>query len=208
MLSIACKTLQFEPSRRNRVCEIMPQSLIEMQYLFQQSHEISEHFRNITDPLAFSLAFATTERRNNTWLHENGVCLDNLYLAKSTIPNAGNGAKSKRFVRKGALISTMPLIQIPDRELLANFHVVMGNDRIAHDVNIRIGNQLLLNYCFGHRESSILLCPTTNAIFANHCSESFNCIPNAYFKWSNDSKTEEWLNLSVKEIASVSSIMS
>jgi hypothetical protein len=39
--------------------------------------------------------------------------------------------------------------------------------------------QLLLNYCFGHRKASILLCPTTDVVLINHNSKK----PNAKLRW-------------------------
>ena len=36
--------------------------------------------------------------------------------------------------------------------------------------------QLLLNYCFGHKNSSLLLCPTTSAVLINHHREKANAI--------------------------------
>ena len=43
--------------------------------------------------------------------------------------------------------------------------------------------QLLLNYCFGHRKSSILLCPTTLVTLINHSSN----VPNVEIRWAKAS---------------------
>jgi len=43
--------------------------------------------------------------------------------------------------------------------------------------------QLLLNYCFGHRKSSILLCPTTLVTLINHSSK----VPNVEIRWAKES---------------------
>ena len=41
--------------------------------------------------------------------------------------------------------------------------------------------QLLINYCFGHRKSEILLCPTTSVALVNHSKEKAN----AKIRWSD-----------------------
>lgn len=59
-----------------------------------------------------------------------------------------------------------------------------------------LGYQLLMNYCYGHPKSSIMLfpySPTTNYI--NHNATS----PNVKLQWSKMSK-EEWLNLSPDDL--------
>eukprot|EP00957_Ditylum_brightwellii_P149635 11394177-Ditylum_brightwellii.AAC.1 len=61
-----------------------------------------------------------------------------------------------------------------------------------------MGNQLLLNYCYGHKDSSMLLIPSTPVVnFINHDSENAN----AFIRWSNSSyHHSDWLKLSVDEI--------
>ena len=204
MLTVACKSLPIEMTGRQRICSVLPKSLNELQRLSIYSNDVFELYEgSIKDPITFYLALTTIERRDVTWIQSNGVCFDSLFVDKSAIPNAGNGAMSKRSVEKGALIARMPLLQIIDKNVLSTSKVVIGNNKISHDLNQVVGSQLLLNYCFGHKESPLLLCPTSNAIFANHCNESFNCSPNAYFRWSNDNKTKEWLSLSLDDIAEV-----
>jgi hypothetical protein len=69
--------------------------------------------------------------------------------------------------------------------------------------------QLLVNYCFGHGESSLLLCPVTNVILINHCSDRTQQCgpegPNAMFQWATklDGNTQLWLNKTVEDIIMV-----
>lgn len=71
----------------------------------------------------------------------------------------------------------------------------------------RTGTQLLINYCFSHPQSTILLCPTTNADLINHCSvRTKQCGrngPNAAFRWASgwDPTSNEWRKLSLEELA-------
>ena len=66
--------------------------------------------------------------------------------------------------------------------------------------------QLLLNYCFGHRDSSLLVCPNTNAILINHCSvRTKDCGPhgpNAKYRWATtwDKDTSKWLHMSIDDM--------
>ncbi len=62
------------------------------------------------------------------------MCLDNILSGKSTIDDAGKGAFSSQYIAKGA---------------------VRINDETGEREYI-FGNQLLLNYCFGHPKSSLL----------------------------------------------------
>lgn len=70
-----------------------------------------------------------------------------------------------------------------------------------------IGTQLLENYCFGHNESSLLLCPETNAVLINHCSHrTKECGPegpNAEYRWSSgwDATSDSWRDKTLEEIA-------
>merc|ERR1719410_1713704 len=55
-----------------------------------------------------------------------------------------------------------------------------------HHKNTTTGKQLLLNYCFSHHESTLLLCPTSHGAFINHNKAT----PNAVIKWSQTNANE------------------
>ena len=104
-------------------------------------------------------------------------------------------------------------------------HIV---DKRALNVYTRDGQeqqqQLLLNYCIGHAESSVLLCPNTNAILINHYRKWFPAYqaldghdaswsqqdhkkedeedgPNARFQWStHDRRSDQWRKLTVDQL--------
>jgi len=159
-------------------------------------------------PLPKVLAVSTTTSRNVTWIEENGMCVDNLVPQKSTIPHAGLGAFAQRFLSKGSRVVPVPLLQIPYRESLLMYQLNEKGERVSDEP---VGTQLLLNYCFGHDETTLLLCPASNAILINHCSgrkESLfvgQCAqdkgPNAEIRWADwDPLTETWQTMSVQEI--------
>jgi len=80
----------------------------------------------------------------------------------STLAEFGRRAFSTRFLTSGTVAFPAPLMQIMNKSSL----------QIKSETNST--QQLLLNYCFGHRQSQVLLCPTTQAALINHNSEGAN----------------------------------
>jgi hypothetical protein len=120
--------------------------------------------------------------RSLDWLRENGRCMDNLRVGASTIPNAGRGAFASRSISKGGLIGASPLLHIPDREVL-DMHKLhkLDNGDLARVSDEVIGQQLLVNYCYCHPQSSMLFFPVSSGInLINHGDE-----PNAKLVWSD-----------------------
>jgi len=121
--------------------------------------------------------------RKPEWLREHGKCIDNLgEIKQSTIPQAGRGAFVKRFIQKGDVIAPAPLLHIPYKDTLHMYSPDSGNTPSSDNNRTTdiIGEQLLLNYCFGHKHSTILLCPYTNGVpYINHNHQS----PNARIVW-------------------------
>jgi hypothetical protein len=85
-----------------------------------------------------------------------------------------------------------------------NRDVLMMADRETHETSTM---QLLLNYCFGHSQSTLLLCPLTNAILINHCSTRNPNVacphgPNAKVQWASswDKTNGEWLQMTFEEL--------
>ena len=108
-----------------------------------------------------------------------GKCLDNLRADTSTIPGAGRGAFATRFIPKGSIIAPCPLVHIMDKAKL------LMNANKTDDTSETY--QLLLNYCFGHGSSSLLLCPTTSVGLINHSKEGANAI----YKWASSSENHK-----------------
>jgi hypothetical protein len=93
------------------------------------------------------------------WIRQNGMCLENLLPFQSTLPHAGQGAFAQYHIQSGDIVIPAPLLQIMDKGVLD-----------IYDHGDLIGTQLLINYCFSHPESTLLLCPDTQAELINHCS--------------------------------------
>jgi hypothetical protein len=124
--------------------------------------------------------------RSIDYLVKHGKCLDNIRPGVSTIQHAGRGAFATRTIQKGDYVSIAPLIHIPERDVLnvyASKYDPNTGEEIGRDFATHTGYQLLLNYCFGHASSTMLLCPYgPGTVFINHDSNS----PNVKLEWSVD----------------------
>jgi hypothetical protein len=100
------------------------------------------------------------------------MCIDNLFVAPSTLEGVGRGAFAKDYVEEGQLITSTPVIQF-DRSQTEIVEQRQG-PVFAHRHGIRYrdtvkGRQLLLNYAFGHPDSNVLLLPFGPGVsFINH----------------------------------------
>lgn len=145
---------------------------------------------------AMEVGITQTEEERAThsveYLEEHGKCLDHVQPKNSTIPHAGRGAFATRFLPKGTVVSSAPLVHIPDRDILTMYADTEDGER--RDKSSPIGQQLVLNYCWGHPSSSLLLCPYSHGTpFINHNGQE----PNVKIKWmENDERyhNSSWLD--------------
>jgi hypothetical protein len=121
--------------------------------------------------------------RPTAWLEEHGTCADHIEARPSTIPQAGRGAFTRRFLPKGTIIAQMPLIHILDKSLMEMYH---PDEQGRPNSQLGIaGRQLLTNYCYGHVDSTILLCPYGPLVnFINHNQT----LVNVKIQWSDPRK--------------------
>lgn len=128
--------------------------------------------------------------RSKEYLLEHGRCMDNIRPGISSIPQAGRGAFASRFIPAGGLVAPGPVIHMANRTSLNIY--AEGADG-ARDKSKHVSMQLLLNYCFGHIQSTVLLCPyTTPSAYINHNSE----LANVKVVWSSNSTPNhnpDWL---------------
>ena len=129
--------------------------------------------------------------RSSEWMKENNaVCLSHTEIKTSLqLPGAGRGVFVRApVIRKGEIVTALPLLHIPDRAILNMYY--------GQDEEIGPNQQLLLNYCFGHNETSLLLCPYGIASSAiNHASTSTGIEPNVRLEWNTElSSHMEWLD--------------
>jgi hypothetical protein len=131
--------------------------------------------------------------RTIAWLEDNGVCIDGLSVGPSTLPGAGRGAFSKRSVEVGETLVFSPVVHF-DRSLTMIFEqkhspghakIPMREHGIEYTSNLK-GHQLVLNYCYSHPDSNVMLLPYAPGVnYINHDRERAN----VYVRWSN----EDWV---------------
>lgn len=110
------------------------------------------------------------------WLEDNGRCIDVITPKMSTIDGAGYGAFAKRSVPKGKVLTGSSLLHIRPNMLSGHLDKSSPNRSDGY-------NQLLMNYCFGHPNTSLLLCPySTGVNYINHNKSQANL----RIKWTSD----------------------
>jgi hypothetical protein len=149
-----------------------------------------------TSKIIQNLAKKDINQRTPDWLRKHGKCLENMMPGKSLLPDAGRGAFAQFDIAEGEIVVPAPMIHVIDRDALA----ILDKD------GNQVGVQLLINYCFGHRESSLLLCPNTNAVLINHCSKRWKskCTVNAEIRWSDpgwDETSDSFRKMTLKDLA-------
>lgn len=146
--------------------------------------------------------------RSAQWLEQNGRCLDNVRPGDSTLVQAGKGAFATRPISQGSVIAPMPVVQILRRDLeIYQSHYAPGEDGVYDHEEARrhirfLGMQQLINYCYGHPNSSLLLFPYSPVVnYVNHNST----LVNARLRWSDvPGHRREWLQRSPTEIVGIS----
>jgi hypothetical protein len=140
-------------------------------------------------------------KRSLEWLEEHGQCADNIKPGKSTIAQAGRGGFASRPLAAGSLVAPLPLIHIPDRSIY-NMYAETVDGRyseltLTRNLTDVVGKQLLLNYCFGHGSTTVLLCPYGIATsLINHSQKGAN----AKLTWSTKgTRHPEWFDQPVEE---------
>jgi hypothetical protein len=152
-----------------------------------------------TSKLIYRLAsWIGSTPRTPEWIQNHGICVENLVPGPSLIQDAGRGAFAQFDIKQGHIVVPVPTLQIINRDVLI---------MVDPETDATLTMQLLLNYCFGHSESSLLLCPLTNAILINHCSTRNPNVacpqgPNAKVQWASswDKTSSEWLKMSFEDL--------
>jgi hypothetical protein len=97
---------------------------------------------------------------------------------------------------KGDMVAPVPVLQLHRKHM-----EIYDSEDIEHeDAEVRrVGSQLLLNYCFGHNETNLLLYPYSPVVnYINHNATDYN----AKLRWSSDlpNHNSEWLKQSPNEL--------
>jgi hypothetical protein len=119
--------------------------------------------------------------RDLAWLDEHGYCQDHLRPGRSTLPQAGRGAFATRNLPAGSVVGYAPLIHIGlhGREVLRityppsehDHHVGNDDNDGENGTTPRTSYDLVLNYSFAHRNSTVILTPYGGMVnYINHGS--------------------------------------
>ena len=103
-------------------------------------------------------------------------CIDR-YVRVGNSPGLGRGLFAKRQIATGTSILSTPLIPVARKDMYIN------DQEIAN-------KQLLLNYCYGHPDSDVLLLPSGPMVnYINHNDKK----PNAKIRWHETTLSKEEL---------------
>jgi len=132
--------------------------------------------------------------RSVEYLKEHGKCVDNIVPRKSNIPHAGRGAFATRLIAKGWLVAPAPLVHIADKSAANMYEEKIGRKgNLVRDDDAMIKTQIIINYMFGHPNSTVLLFPySSNVAYINHDSTEYN----AELRWATDASWihhDDWL---------------
>ena len=136
--------------------------------------------------------------RQLSWLAKHGLCMDNIKPGASHIPHAGRGAFATRAIPQGGLVTPVPLVHLPYKDILDMHNLEADEEgfytRTSDEV---INQQLLTNYVYGHPSSTMVFVPSgSTASFINHSKE-----PNARMQWStHPAHQKAWFDLDPSEL--------
>jgi hypothetical protein len=139
--------------------------------------------------------------RSLEWIEEHGTCGDHLKAGPSELAQAGRGAFASRFLPADAVVAHVPLIHISDRGRLIMYQLETRSKqrRPSRSAGI-LGHQILLNYCYGHGESTLLLCPYGPMVnYINHNATKVN----VKLRWADPQRGNhmpELLERSIEEL--------
>jgi len=90
-------------------------------------------------------------------LEDEGRCMDHIESGASTISHAGRGAFARRRILAGHVIGPAPVVHMRRREMNMRQGVYnMFGQYIINATGPVVHQQLVLNYCYGHRHSSLV----------------------------------------------------
>jgi hypothetical protein len=161
-------------------------------------------------------ATAHDSTRSLEWLEQHGVCLGALEIKTSQLRQAGRGVFVRQAYAEGQIVAAVPLLHIPDRAVLdmtpmdddgekePSSNPSTGfNNTDTKGTKRHHRQQLLLNYCFGHEQSTLLLCPYGIASSViNHSSKHANLRIQWNQQLSNAELLTNWIHLPLPQWAS------
>ena len=140
--------------------------------------------------------------RDNLLDMPDARCFNSIVPGQSTIEGAGRGGFAAWSFQAGQVITGSPLIHIPNKTVLEMYTFVYNDDdatEVAGPPEV-CGHQLLLNYCWGHSQTNLLLCPYGAGInLLNHSRERAN----VKIQWAPDghiAQNDTWFQISPQDM--------
>jgi len=140
-------------------------------------------------------AQAEMKLRSLEWLEENGQCMDHIYVALSSLSQAGQGAFSRRFLKQGQTVLSSPMVHTWGRKY---FEIDRSN--ITEDINPLMQ---MLNYQFTHADSLVHFLPINQVIAINHNSKRMpnGQQPNVEIRWASwDKRSSYYLERPLEDL--------
>ena len=135
------------------------------------------------------------------WLKQNGMCIDKIRSGQSTKVAGEDGAFAKTFIPKGHRIAPAPLLALKRQDLVI-YEADETQNALRNVLNFDkiVGQEELLNYCYGHPESDLLLLPYSPVVnFIHHDANE----PNAEIQWPTN-HSNDWLDLHPLDVSEMS----
>ena len=157
-----------------------------------------DFFGMTQNTVAYQTLNSNSTIRSMEWLQENGLCLDHIEVKPIELRNnQERGAFARRPIAAGAIVAPAPVVHLSRKHTEILFADVNEEPKTV----LWKGHQLLLNYCYGHPSSSILLFPFSHGInLINHANPLYNQSANVGIRWSKRMSHPEWLNLTTMEL--------
>lgn len=131
-------------------------------------------------------------RRSQEWLRQHGTCLDNMIPKSSSI--SGRGAFASRLLPKGSIVAPVPVLPIFEWQISLNLIKIQKS---KESDGLKQQWQLLLSYCYGHPQSSMLLFPYSPIVnLVNHHGDEAN----VKLQWSTKNNNNQWLKWSISDL--------
>jgi hypothetical protein len=167
-----------------------------------QPHPVGSALASMRDDFNVTAARLAASHCRIDWLQRHGTCADNIVGQPSLLPHAGMGAFARRALRQDSVVAHLPMIGIADRGRLDMFALHQDGARDWVPVNDTVmGHQLLLNYCYGHASSTLLLCPYSPMVnYVNH-NQTLANVRLAWPAAKRNSHLPHYLNTTVNQIA-------
>ena len=108
-------------------------------------------------------------------LRKHGRCVDNIKSGPSTLSQAGHGAFASRPLAKGEIVTGSPLLWYPNKDYFRMYSGNWTSQTDPPDVTNQTNSQIIMNYCWTHRDASLFLCPYGPGVpYINHNKQQAN----------------------------------